>query len=109
MRPLVNVMVQADSNARPAMDEVMDRFENTMGGLSSWKLRSGVKIKGEHPILAIPQIVKHWHRRVGFIVGRIPPIPSAEPRFIAIVGWIEISSLWSIAFNSSRFDRRCLI
>ncbi|KAF8134308.1 hypothetical protein EV363DRAFT_1131233, partial [Boletus edulis] len=40
MKPLVADMIQSDPSKRPAMDEVIARFDNICRSLSRWKLRS---------------------------------------------------------------------
>ena len=68
-------MVQDDPRKRPTMDEVVARFETIRKSLSSWKLRSRVVPRKEMWFQAIPHRVKHWVRRIGFILKRVHPIP----------------------------------
>ncbi|KAJ6625325.1 kinase-like domain-containing protein [Mycena sp. CBHHK59/15] len=75
MRPLVSDMVNVDPKKRPTMDEVVERFEKIVSGLSSWKLRSRVRSKTDLPILDIARIARYWYRRIGFIIRGVPPIP----------------------------------
>ncbi|KAJ6629435.1 hypothetical protein B0H10DRAFT_1776589 [Mycena sp. CBHHK59/15] len=74
MRPLVADMTLTDPQKRPKIDEVVSRFEAIVSGLSSWKLRSRVRKKSDF-YLDIPEIAKHWYRRIGYIIRRVPPIP----------------------------------
>ncbi|KAJ7827754.1 hypothetical protein B0H14DRAFT_2367478 [Mycena olivaceomarginata] len=48
MCPLVKDMVQTDPSQRPNMDEAVQRLNEIIGGLSSWKLcnRVGVRSVG---------------------------------------------------------------
>ncbi|KAJ7162129.1 hypothetical protein C8R46DRAFT_1000083 [Mycena filopes] len=76
MRPLVSDMVQTDPAKRPTIDEVVARFDEIRGRLSGWKLRSRVIKKGESTPRHLGRIARHWLRRVGFIVMRVPAIPT---------------------------------
>ena len=76
LKPLVDDMVQDDPKKRPTMDEVVARFETIKAGLSSWKLRSRVVPRKDNFVHGIIHGTKHWIRRIGFIVRRIPPIPA---------------------------------
>ncbi|KAJ6603309.1 hypothetical protein DFH09DRAFT_1354580 [Mycena vulgaris] len=78
MRPLVSDMVQDDPAKRPTIDEVVARFDEIRAGLSSWKLRSRVVKKSDFRF-NIPRILSHWVRRVGYIVMRVPAIPTPKP------------------------------
>ncbi|KAJ7144698.1 kinase-like domain-containing protein [Mycena filopes] len=77
MWPLISDMVQADPLQRPTMDEVVSRFEKIRKNLSSWKLRSRVAIKEDkayQPLL----IIRHWYRRVRYLLLRIPSVPTPK-------------------------------
>lgn len=74
MKPLVDSMTASDPAQRPTMDEVVARFEDIKGDLSSWRLRSRV-VKGDDFPFPIFRIFGHWLRRVGFMARRIPAIP----------------------------------
>ncbi|KAJ7475421.1 hypothetical protein B0H11DRAFT_1865665 [Mycena galericulata] len=76
MRPLVDAMTKRDPKERPKIDEVVDRFEEIVSGLSTWKLRSRVRGKEEYAILSLPRIARHWYRRIGFMIKGVPAIPS---------------------------------
>ncbi|KAJ7162135.1 hypothetical protein C8R46DRAFT_1000094 [Mycena filopes] len=76
MRPLVSDMVQTDPAKRPTIDEVVARFEEIRGKLSSWKLRSRVIKKGESTPRHLRRIARHWLHRLGYIVMRVPAIPT---------------------------------
>lgn len=75
MKPLVDEMVQDDPKKRPNMDEVVARFETIQASLSSWKLRSRVVPRKDMFYHGIIHGAKHWIRRIGFVVKRVPPIP----------------------------------
>ncbi|KAJ6610679.1 hypothetical protein B0H10DRAFT_2165995 [Mycena sp. CBHHK59/15] len=75
MRPLIRDMTLTDPQKRPKIDEVVSRFEAIVSGLSSWKLRSRVRKKSDF-YLDIPEIAKHWYRRIGYIIRGVPPIPA---------------------------------
>jgi hypothetical protein len=47
MEPLVADMVQDDPAKRPKMDEVVSRFREIEGKLSTWKLRSRIDRRDE--------------------------------------------------------------
>ncbi|EPQ57119.1 hypothetical protein GLOTRDRAFT_127494 [Gloeophyllum trabeum ATCC 11539] len=75
LSPLVADMVRADPSKRPTIDEVISRFEQSVKQLSSWKLRSRVVDRDEHPVVGLYRSVGHWTRRIRFILTRVPPIP----------------------------------
>ncbi|KAF9501837.1 hypothetical protein BDN71DRAFT_1406986 [Pleurotus eryngii] len=76
MEPLVADMTQTDPSKRPTMDEAMERFEEIRQGLSSWKLRSRVVKKNDSYVAGFFRGVGHWWRRVGFVIKRVPPLPT---------------------------------
>ncbi len=78
MEPLIAVMVQNDPTKRPKMDEVVTRFREIKGKLSSWKLRSRVVRRDEIWPLAVWRCVGHWYRTIGYVLGRKAAIP--EPK-----------------------------
>ncbi|KAJ6451664.1 hypothetical protein C8R47DRAFT_998405 [Mycena vitilis] len=73
MEPLVMEMVNPDPSKRPTMDEVVERFEDIVRGLSSWKLRSEVSKKTQH--FRFLYTVAHWALTVRVTVARRPAIP----------------------------------
>ena len=78
MEPLVADMVQGDPTKRPKMDEVVTRFCEIRGKLRSWKLRSRIVRRDEIWPLAVWRSVGHWHRTIGYVLGRKAAIP--EPK-----------------------------
>ncbi|TFK74323.1 hypothetical protein BDN72DRAFT_744001, partial [Pluteus cervinus] len=77
LKPLINDMVQDDPAKRPTMDEVVIRFEEICKKQGSWKLRSRpAPRRKENVFKAIPHQLGHWKRRVGYILRRVPPVPS---------------------------------
>ncbi|KAJ6507302.1 hypothetical protein C8R47DRAFT_1100858 [Mycena vitilis] len=76
IRPLVADMVQIDPTKRPTIDEVVARFDRIQSGLSTWKLRSRVVKKTETTALHPGRVLRHWLRRVGYILFRVPAIPT---------------------------------
>ncbi|KAJ7680937.1 kinase-like domain-containing protein [Mycena polygramma] len=79
MRPLVAAMVQADPVKRPTIDEVLADFDKIQSSLSSWKLRSRVVKKSEVTVLHLGRVLRHWFRRVEYILRRVPAVPSTKP------------------------------
>jgi hypothetical protein len=79
MEGLVTDMVQDDPSKRPNIDEVVGRFEVIRKGLSNWKLRSRIIKKDDNPVLGFFRTITHWTRRIGFILRRIPPMPTPTP------------------------------
>jgi len=75
MRELVSDMVNDDPSKRPAMSEVVARFEDIVKGLSNWELRSPV-VDVDAP-WSIFRSTSHWTRQLGHIVRRLPAIPRA--------------------------------
>jgi hypothetical protein len=78
MERLVADMVQDDPTKRPKMDEVVTRFREIKGKLSTWKLRSRIVRRDEIWPLTVWRSVGHWYRTIGYVVGRKAAIP--EPK-----------------------------
>jgi hypothetical protein len=78
MESLVTDMVLNDPAKRPTMDEVVTRFFEIRGKLSSWKLRSRIARKNELWPVTAWKSVGHWYRTIGYILGRKAAIP--EPK-----------------------------
>lgn len=78
LEPLVADMTQDDPFKRPTMAEVVQRFDDLVKSLGSWKLRSMVISRGSNP-LALPfDWIAHWGRRMVYIATRTPAIPLPE-------------------------------
>jgi len=78
MEPLVTDMVQDDPTKRPTMEQVVTRFSEIQGKLSTWKLRSRIARKHEHWPVTIWKSVYHWYCTIGYVLGRKAAIP--EPK-----------------------------
>ncbi|KAJ7092967.1 hypothetical protein B0H15DRAFT_972724 [Mycena belliarum] len=78
MKALADDMVGEDPAKRPTIDEVIERFAAIRDSLSSWKLRSRVVRSRDFPNPSRP--MKHWLRRVWFIIRRTPSVPSYRKR-----------------------------
>ncbi|KAJ6478647.1 kinase-like domain-containing protein [Mycena vitilis] len=72
MNQLVTDMVNTDPSKRPTMEEVVDRFEDLVRGMSNWKLRSQVAKKQHFRFL---YTLSHCMLTVRLIAGRKPAIP----------------------------------
>lgn len=68
-------MVQNDSNARPTMNVVVERFDLIRQQLSSWKLRSRVIARDEDIFETLYRSTTYWRRWIGFIDKRAPAVP----------------------------------
>ncbi|KAJ7502453.1 kinase-like domain-containing protein [Mycena galericulata] len=75
MKPLVDDMVSEDPATRPTMDEVVERFAAIRSTLGAWKLRSRVVKASDWFPMDFPRTVRHWYRRVGYVLTRTPAIP----------------------------------
>ena len=75
MEQLVADMVQEDPGKRPNMDEVVSRFSEIKGKLSTWKLRSRIARKHEIWPVTVWKSVCHWYRTLGYVLGRKAAIP----------------------------------
>ncbi|KAJ7162175.1 hypothetical protein C8R46DRAFT_1103758 [Mycena filopes] len=73
LEPLVADMTNENPSERPNMDQVVDRFEHLVRGLSPRKLRSRVVKEKDH--FDFFRAVPHWIRKVRFVVGRYAAIP----------------------------------
>ena len=81
MKSLINDMVQDDPVKRPNMNEVVQRFEEIVQGLSQWKLRSRAHRRMLYfsDKMRIPiHIISHWKRKVTYIMNGTPAIPSVS-------------------------------
>ena len=81
MKPLIDDMVQDDPAKRPNMNEVIERFEEIVQGLSQWKLRSRPHRRMLYfsQKMRIPlHIISHWKRKVTYIVNRTLAIPNVS-------------------------------
>ena len=76
IEPLVADMVQDDPTKRPNMDEVVAEFEVIRRGLRTSKLRSRIVERNEGIFVSIYRSVTCWTRRIGYIIKRVPPIPT---------------------------------
>jgi hypothetical protein len=76
LEKLVTGMVQSDPAKRPTMEQVVARFDEICGRLSSWKLRSRVVRRKDSYLLGFFRGVVHWNRRTRFVIRRIPALPS---------------------------------
>ncbi|KAF7428208.1 hypothetical protein PC9H_007429 [Pleurotus ostreatus] len=76
MKPLVADMTQEDPSKRPTMDEVVTRFEQIRKGLSPWKLRSRVVKKRDSYVDGVFHGIRHWRRRLVFMIQNVPPLPT---------------------------------
>ncbi|KAJ6538806.1 hypothetical protein DFH09DRAFT_1397385 [Mycena vulgaris] len=79
MRSLANDMTAEVPAKRPTMDKVLDRFTTIRAGLSSWKLRSRV-VKAKDSPWSLDHIIKHWYLRIGYVLLRIPAIPTPSTK-----------------------------
>jgi len=81
MKPLIDDMVQDDPAKRPNINEVIERFEEIVQGLSQWKLRSRPHrrmLYFSHKMRIPLLIISHWKRKVTYIINRKPAIPSVS-------------------------------
>ena len=78
MEPLVAELVQTDPTKRPKMDEVVTRFSEIRGKISSWKMRSRIARKNELWPVTVWKSVGHWYCTVGYVLGRKRAIPEPE-------------------------------
>ncbi|KAJ7028519.1 hypothetical protein C8F04DRAFT_1118960 [Mycena alexandri] len=74
MRSLATDMVAKDPAKRPTIDKVVERFAAIRSQLGFWKLRSRIVKAGGFPRPSRP--FKHWYLRIGYILRRVPAIPS---------------------------------
>ncbi|KAJ7252088.1 hypothetical protein B0H12DRAFT_1202638 [Mycena haematopus] len=74
MKALADDMLAEDPAQRPTIDEVVQRFTAIRNRLSSWKLRCRIVMANTFPLPSRP--LKHWYLRFGYILRRVPAIPS---------------------------------
>ncbi|EIW83434.1 hypothetical protein CONPUDRAFT_102207 [Coniophora puteana RWD-64-598 SS2] len=79
LTPLVEDMRQSDPTKRPTADEVVERFDNLVNGLSFWKLRSRVVYNTDGMFTNVFRGMVHWSRRLRFVVTQTPSIPKPSP------------------------------
>lgn len=68
-------MTAEDPAARPAMDEVVDRFNKLLGTLSSWKLRSRLVRRDDSMPMNFLKGAWHAYMTASFVVRRMKPLP----------------------------------
>jgi hypothetical protein len=78
IKPLIADMTQEDPAKRPTMNEVVTRFSEIKGKLSTWKLRSRMARNNEIWPVAAWRTVGHWYRTVGYVLARKAALP--EPK-----------------------------
>ncbi|KAH9959175.1 kinase-like domain-containing protein, partial [Russula dissimulans] len=78
MESLVTDMVQEDPTKRPSMEEVVTRFSEIRGKLSTWKLRSRIARRDELWPVTVWKSIHHWYCTIGYVLGRKAAIP--EPK-----------------------------
>ncbi|KAL1713745.1 hypothetical protein EV715DRAFT_295791 [Schizophyllum commune] len=77
LEPLVDEMTRDDPLKRPTMKEVMTKFEDAIGLLSVWTLRSRA-LELEDGLQGCYQYGSHWIRRLRLTAGRRPAVPFVE-------------------------------
>ncbi|KIM35903.1 hypothetical protein M413DRAFT_78958 [Hebeloma cylindrosporum] len=75
MKPLIDDMVQDDPEKRPTMDEVIQRFDALVEGLSEWQLRARAAPRGINIFKETGHIISHWGRKIVFLIKRTPALP----------------------------------
>lgn len=73
MRKLITDMVNKDPAKRPAMSEVVTRFDVIVKSLGNMKLRSPVIPSEER--YGFSKIVAHWSKQLVRVARGIPAIP----------------------------------
>jgi hypothetical protein len=68
-------MTVEDPMKRLTMDQVVPRLGEILKDVSSWRLRSRVVARDEHPLAGLYRAIGHWKRRVVFIATLTPAIP----------------------------------
>ncbi|TFK92735.1 hypothetical protein K466DRAFT_581647 [Polyporus arcularius HHB13444] len=77
MRPLVEQMTRVEPSDRPTIEEAMQQFEQLLGSLSYWKLRSRYVYRDE--VLGRPfRAVRHVLRTVRWMMTRTSAIPTQK-------------------------------
>ncbi|KAF9544085.1 hypothetical protein CPC08DRAFT_770112 [Agrocybe pediades] len=72
---LINDMLKDDPSKRPDINDVVERFNHIVIGLSTWRLRSRVTPRRIGRSRRIRRIRSHWSRRILYVVTRTPAIP----------------------------------
>lgn len=75
MNDLVADMTQVDPNCRPAMSDVVTRFQEISSGLSPMLLRSRLPSREENVVTRLLCDVKHTIFTAGYILRRVPAVP----------------------------------
>ncbi|RDX54876.1 hypothetical protein OH76DRAFT_846539 [Lentinus brumalis] len=74
MQPLVDRMTRERPDDRPTIGEAMQQFEQLLGSLSQWKLRSRYVYRDEN--LGRPfRAVRHLYRTISYVLAGLPAIP----------------------------------
>ncbi|KAH9960991.1 kinase-like domain-containing protein [Lactifluus volemus] len=78
IKSLIADMIQEDPARRPTMNEVVTRFSELKGKLSTWKLRTRMARNNEIWPVAAWRTFGHWYRTVGYVLARKAALP--EPK-----------------------------
>jgi len=78
LQPLVNDMTQVDPSKRPTIHEVVTRFNQMVENLSTWKLRSRVRLRGASAVHDVSHFISHWGRKLVFVMKGTPAIPRPQ-------------------------------
>ncbi|KAF6751414.1 kinase-like domain-containing protein [Ephemerocybe angulata] len=78
LRPLLTAMTDPEPEKRPTMPVALAKFDEIVGGLSSLTLRSQSRPKeNEDFVTNFERSIRHWYKRLTYVIKRRPPIPTA--------------------------------
>ena len=76
LKPLIEPMVVEDPSKRPSIDEVLVHFEEIVGKLSWFRLRSRIVKKQESGLGRAYRRVRHVFRAIGYLATFTAAVPS---------------------------------
>jgi hypothetical protein len=76
MRPLINEMVSERPEDRPDIHDCVDRLDDIVSSLPTWKLRSQVVYSTDWTYEYIWRLLPHLFRLISYIWLNVPPVPS---------------------------------
>ncbi|CAL1706173.1 unnamed protein product [Somion occarium] len=74
--PLITDMMQDDPEKRPTIDVVIARFDQIVGNLSKWKLRSRLKKHIEWSVAGLFRSGAHIIRTASYMLRGLDPVPT---------------------------------
>ncbi len=83
--PLVRDMIQPDPSKRPAIDEVVRRFDELLKRVRFWTLRSRPVRVDEESVVGWYRNTRHVFRTIRYVLSRKPAIPMSSSSLARLI------------------------